>query len=152
MHVLLKFSQLTEFECILTFTSFLLSFSPLLSSPIQPPLLLSPLPSSALFSPPPLFPSPELASRAPISCIRCHKLRTNSRFKCGRCGEVYLTKPIVDSGKPGEEDLALSQLSAWKRRKEARDTQENGGAVTLQGDSEETGKFCRHTPQLHVLL
>ena len=93
-----------------------------------------------------LFPfhsSPELASRAPISCIRCHKLRTSDKFKCGRCGDIYLTKAVVTSGEGGGEEAALSQLSAWKRRKEARDSQENnsGAAVTLQGDSEGSGTF-----------
>ena len=87
--------------------------------------------------------SPELASRAPISCIRCHKLRTSDKFKCGRCGDIYLTKAVVTSGEGGGEEAALSQLSAWKRRKEARDSQENnsGAAVTLQGDSEGSGTF-----------
>ena len=139
----------------------LLSLSPLLSlssllSPLTPPLfflftsslplssllsLLSHLFLSSLLSP--SHSSPELASRAPISCIRCHKLRTSDKFKCGRCGDIYLTKAVVTSGEGGGEEAALSQLSAWKRRKEARDSQENnsGAAVTLQGDSEGSGTF-----------
>lgn len=129
---------------------YLLSLLP--SSPVSP--LLSPIirrlpphPSSfLLFFLSPLIlhpPSPELASRAPISCIRCHKLRTSDRFKCGRCGDIYLTKAVVTSGEGGGEEAALSQLSAWKRKKEARDSQENnsGAAVTLQGDSESSGMF-----------
>ena len=117
------------------------------SSPLS--LLLSflftpPLPLSFLLSLlSPFHSSPELASRAPISCIRCHKLRTSDKFKCGRCGDIYLTKAVVTSGEGGGEEAALSQLSAWKRRKEARDSQENnsGAAVTLQGDSEGSGTF-----------
>ena len=103
--------------------------------------LIPPLPSLSLFFP--FHSSPELASRAPISCIRCHKLRTSDKFKCGRCGDIYLTKAVVTSGEGGGEEAALSQLSAWKRRKEARDSQENnsGAAVTLQGDSEGSGTF-----------
>ena len=47
----------------------------------------------------------------------------------------------MTSGEGGGEEAALSQLSAWKRKKEARDSQENnsGAAVTLQGDSESSG-------------
>ena len=65
----------------------------------------------------------------------------SDKFKCGRCGDIYLTKAVVTSGEGGGEEAALSQLSAWKRRKEARDSQENnsGAAVTLQGDSEGSG-------------
>ena len=131
---------------------------PTLISHLVPPLPLSsllshiiphlpPHPSSFLsFFLSPLIlhpPSPELASRAPISCIRCHKLRTSDRFKCGRCGDIYLTKAVMTSGEGGGEEAALSQLSAWKRKKEARDSQENnsGAAVTLQGDSESSGMF-----------
>lgn len=33
-------------------------------------------------------------TRAPIGCIRCFKLRLDSRLKCGRCGDVFHTKPL----------------------------------------------------------
>ena len=118
--------------------------SSLLSHLTPPNPRLPPCPSSSpsFFLSPLILhpPSPELASRAPISCIRCHKLRTSDKFKCGRCGDIYLTKAVVTSGEGGGEEAALSQLSAWKR-KEARDSQENnsGAAVTLQGDSESSG-------------
>ena len=141
----------------LFFSSLLFTSRP--SSPLSPLLsflFIPPVPLSSLLAPLSLlslssllsllFPfhsSPELASRAPISCIRCHKLRTSDKFKCGRCGDIYLTKAVVTSGEGGGEEAALSQLSAWKRRKEARDSQENnsGAAVTLQGDSEGSGTF-----------
>ena len=48
--------------------------------------------------------APELETRAPISCIRCHKLRSHRRMKCGRCGDVFETKAVVNpEGEEGEE-------------------------------------------------
>ena len=38
--------------------------------------------------------------RAPINCIRCHRMRQKGRFKCGRCGDLYTLSPLLDpSGK-----------------------------------------------------
>ena len=42
-----------------------------------------------------------LKYRAPISCLRCERLRNNGKFVCGRCGDMYWTKPVVPA--PGEE-------------------------------------------------
>lgn len=42
-------------------------------------------------------------TRAPIGCIRCFKLRMNSRLKCGRCGDVFHTKPLYPSELDEEE-------------------------------------------------
>ena len=39
---------------------------------------------------------PVLLSRAPVSCIRCNNIRASGYLKCGRCGDVYKTRPLVD--------------------------------------------------------
>ncbi|XP_019852573.1 PREDICTED: uncharacterized protein LOC109582347 isoform X2 [Amphimedon queenslandica] len=37
------------------------------------------------------------SDRAPITCIRCHRVRQYSRFKCGRCGDLYSATPLYSS-------------------------------------------------------
>lgn len=39
----------------------------------------------------------EVIRRAPINCIRCHRMRQKGRFKCGRCGDLYTLSPLLDS-------------------------------------------------------
>ena len=31
-------------------------------------------------------------------CLRCDRLRNSGQFTCGRCGDMYWTKPIVTMG------------------------------------------------------
>ena len=36
-----------------------------------------------------------LLSRAPITCIRCNKIRCSGYLKCGRCGDAFRAQPLV---------------------------------------------------------
>lgn len=64
-----------------------------------------------------------LSSRAPTSCIRCTKFRSAGYFKCGRCGDAFRTRPLVDPlwSVPGEDTPPPSK----KQRKELADDQAN---------------------------
>lgn len=42
-------------------------------------------------------------NRAQTFCIRCHTFRCSGRFRCGRCGDVFYTKPAFDN-EPDEEE------------------------------------------------
>lgn len=46
-------------------------------------------------------------NRAQTFCIRCHSFRCSGRFRCGRCGDVFRTKPVFDN-EPDEEESAPS--------------------------------------------
>ncbi len=46
------------------------------------------------------IPRAVLKSTAPISCISCHKIRLRNYFKCGRCGDVFKSRPLVDKTPP----------------------------------------------------
>ena len=56
-----------------------------------------------------------LKYRAPISCLRCERLRNNGKFVCGRCGDMYWTKPIVPA--PGEEADGHQHPGHGKKKK-----------------------------------
>ena len=61
-----------------------------------------------------------LRNRASTVCLRCDRLRNNGQFTCGRCGDVYWTKPVVSaSGSDAETAGTTSQHS--KKRKAALD-------------------------------
>eukprot|EP00731_Ephydatia_muelleri_P021460 Em0014g51a len=51
-------------------------------------------------------------TRAPIGCIRCFKLRMNSRLKCGRCGDVFHTKPLYPSEHDDDEEEEQGGLNS----------------------------------------
>ena len=36
-----------------------------------------------------------LKNRAATVCLRCDRLRNSGQFTCGRCGDIYWTKPMV---------------------------------------------------------
>ena len=48
-----------------------------------------------------------LKYRAQISCLHCERLRNNGKFVCGRCGDIYWTKPVVPA--PGDETEGTHQ-------------------------------------------
>ena len=36
-----------------------------------------------------------LLSKAPVTCIRCSKIKSSGFFKCGRCGDAFKAQPVV---------------------------------------------------------
>ena len=74
------------------------------------------------------FPSiPGAETRAPIGCIRCFKLRMNSRLKCGRCGDVFHTKPLYPSEHDDDEEEEQGGLNSPIKDEKAGKEEEWGG-------------------------
>ena len=74
------------------------------------------------------FPSiPGAETRAPIGCIRCFKLRMNSRLKCGRCGDVFHTKPLYPSEHDDDEEEEHGGLNSPIKDEKAGKEEEWGG-------------------------
>ena len=57
-----------------------------------------------------------------MTCVRCHKLRMNNHFKCGRCGDVFRCRAVILQ--PWQEEAESDDLQPpAKKRKELRDSQ-----------------------------
>ncbi len=72
------------------------------------------------------IPRAVLKSTAPISCISCHKIRLRNYFKCGRCGDVFKSRPLVDKTPPettkSTEGEELGESSNQKKGTMSHDT------------------------------
>lgn len=79
-----------------------------------------------------------LRGSAPISCLSCHKIRLNSYFKCGRCGDVFKTQPLVDrtpDPKPTEREEIARESTNQKTGTTSHDVLGLNTIVTLaKGD------------------
>ena len=88
------------------------------------------------------FPSiPGAETRAPIGCIRCFKLRMNSRLKCGRCGDVFHTKPLYPSEHDDDEEEEHGGLNSPIKDEKAGKEEEWGGGG--ERETEEEGERRR---------
>ena len=54
-----------------------------------------------------------LRNRAATVCLRCDRLRNSGRFTCGRCGDMYWTKPVVG----GASETTDTPTSISKKKK-----------------------------------
>ena len=50
-------------------------------------------------------------SRAPLTCIRCRRLRNEGRMRCGRCGDIYQATPLVDVADSRQHSPPAQQTS-----------------------------------------
>ena len=68
--------------------------------------------------------SPGTGDKSSISCIRCHKLRSHRRMKCGRCGNVFETMAVVN---PEREEGEEGSPAVKKMKNSLESSNQNPG-------------------------
>ena len=63
--------------------------------------------------------------------MRCHKLRMNNHFKCGRCGDLFRCRAVILQPWQEEEESGEGLPPPAKRRKESRENQNQEEATPV---------------------
>ena len=85
-------------------------------------------------------------NRAQTFCIRCHSFRCSGRFRCGRCGDVFLTKPAFDNepddeeGGPSGEGKSGTALATSSPSQNLEGTQKVTSSDKMEQDAPTTAK------------